>query len=103
VKRIYLSGPMSHYPEHNFPLFNAEADRLRGLGYEVVNPVDINPNPGTPWAECLKQDLAALLDCDTVALLPDWQASRGAMLEVHVARALGFAVVPCNIITKPAQ
>lgn len=90
MKRIYLSGPMTGIPEHNFPLFNAETARLRGLGYEVVNPVEVNPDTGTTWEECLRRDLAELLTCDTIALLPGWQQSRGALLEWHVAVKLGF-------------
>ena len=93
MKRVYISGPMSGMPEHNFPAFNAEADRLRGLGYDVVNPVDINPNVGTPWQECLRQDLLALLTCDTLALLDGWTGSSGAHLEMHVAHRIGMCIV----------
>lgn len=92
MKRVYLSGPMSGLPEHNFPAFNAEAARLRGLGYDVVNPVDINPDPGLSWHQCLRNDLAALLTCDGVALLDGWQGSAGAHLEVHVAHRLGMPI-----------
>ncbi|RCI66099.1 DUF4406 domain-containing protein, partial [Pseudomonas aeruginosa] len=28
IKRIYLAGPMTGLPEHNFPAFHAEAARL---------------------------------------------------------------------------
>ena len=93
MKRIYLSGPMSGLPEHNFPAFNAEAARLRALGYDVVNPVDINPDPGKSWHECLRADLAALLTCDTLALLPGWQGSTGAHLEMHVAHRIAMPIV----------
>lgn len=93
MKRIYISGPMSGLPDHNFPAFNAEAARLRALGYDVVNPVDINPDPGTSWHECLRNDLAALLTCDTLALLPGWQGSTGAHLEMHVAHRIAMPIV----------
>ena len=36
--KIYIAGPMSGLPEMNYPAFFAEATRLRGLGYEVINP-----------------------------------------------------------------
>jgi hypothetical protein len=32
MKRIYIAGPMTGLPEFNYPAFNAEAQRLRGLG-----------------------------------------------------------------------
>lgn len=102
-KRLYLSGPMSGIAEHNFPAFNAEAARLRGLGYEVVNPVDVNPDPGTSWHDCLRKDLQALLTCDTVALLPGWAKSQGAHLEMHVAHRVGMEIVIAADICLPVE
>ena len=93
MRRIYLSGPMSGIPDHNFRAFNAEAARLRALGYDVVNPVDINPDPGVTWHQCLRNDLQALLTCDTIALLYGWQNSNGAHLEIDVAHRIGMEIV----------
>ena len=93
MKRIYISGPMTGMPDLNIPLFNAEAVRLRALGYEVINPAELNPDPDTPWHECMRKDLMALLHCDTLALLPGWQNSAGAHLEMHVAHRVGINIV----------
>lgn len=93
MKRIYLSGPMSGLPNLNVPAFNAEAARLRALGFEVVNPAELNPGPDTGWHACMRNDLKALLDCDTLVLLPGWQRSSGAHLEMHVAHRVGMAIV----------
>jgi len=102
MKRIYVSGPMTGIKDHNFPAFNAETARLRALGYDVVNPVEVNPHPGTPWAECLKNDLRALLTCDTIALLPGWEGSRGAHLELQVAHRVELTIVTdsSSIVSK---
>lgn len=102
MKRIYISGPMSGMPEHNFPAFNAEADRLSSLGYDVVNPAKLNPEPGKSWHDCMRTDLIELLSCDTIALLPGWQKSQGAHLEMHVAHRVGIDIVESAGITKPA-
>lgn len=102
MKRIYISGPMSGMPEHNFPTFNAEATRLRGLGYDVVNPAELNPEPSKSWHDCMRTDLIELLSCDTIALLPGWQKSQGAHLEMHVAHRVGIDIVESAGITKPA-
>ena len=94
MKRIYLSGPMTGFPEHNFPAFNAEAARLRGLGYDVVNPVDLNPiEAQSSWHQCMRNDLAALLTCDALALLDGWNGSAGAHLEMHVAHRVGMEII----------
>lgn len=89
---IYLSGPMSGMPEFNFPAFHAEAARLRALGYKVVNPAEINVDGDKSWEECLRADIKALCDCDAVALLPGWENSKGAHLEVHIAHRLGLQI-----------
>lgn len=100
MKRIYLSGPMSGIAEFNFPTFNAEAARLRAAGFEVVNPVDINADPAKSWHDCLRADLAAMLDCDTIALLHGWEGSAGAQLEVHFAHRLGMQIVMAADLPK---
>jgi hypothetical protein len=90
--RIYIAGPMTGIDELNFPAFHAAAARLRALGHEVVNPAEINPDPGASWQTCMHADLAQLVTCDAIALLPGWEGSRGAELERHVAYALGMHV-----------
>jgi hypothetical protein len=90
--RCYIAGPMSGLPLLNFPAFHAAAARLRGLGVEVVNPAEINPDQAATWRDCMRADLKQLVDCDAVALLPGWEKSRGATLERHVALALGLRV-----------
>lgn len=93
MKLIYISGPMTGLPEFNFPAFHAEASRLRNLGYEVVNPAELNTDPSADWHECMRRDLAALMDCDAIALLDGWQKSAGAHLEMHIAHRIGIEIL----------
>lgn len=102
MKRIYLSGPMSGLPELNFAAFRAEATRLRALGFEVVNPAELNPDPFASWHACMRADLKALLDCDTIAMLDGWQGSSGAHLEMHVAHRVGLVIVDARSIGQAA-
>ena len=44
--KVYISGPMAGIENHNFPQFNALATKLRALGVDVVNPAELNPEPG---------------------------------------------------------
>jgi len=90
--RWYIAGPMTGYPGLNFPAFHREARRLRGLGHEVVNPAEINANPSARWEDCMRADIVELVTCDGIALLPNWERSRGAALEHHIAKALGMRV-----------
>lgn len=102
MKHIYVSGPMTGIPEHNFPAFNAETARLRSLGYTVSNPVEINPDVGTPWHECLRADIRAMMDCDTLALLPGWEMSAGANLELHIAHRVAMTIIASHQIQERA-
>lgn len=94
--RIYLSGPMSGLPDLNFPAFHAEAARLRALGYDVVSPAEVNPDHTMLWEQCLRADIKALCDCDAIALMPGWENSKGAHLELHIAHRLGIKVLMCE-------
>lgn len=104
MRRIYVSGPMTGFKDHNYPAFKTETARLRALGYEVVCPTEINPSETASertWAECLRRDLKEMLACDTIALLPGWRHSRGVSVELRVAQDLGFTVCLAEEITKP--
>lgn len=91
--KIYLSGPMTGLPDNNFPAFHAIAQALRDAGEDVVNPAEINPDASLSWEECMRADIKALCDCDAIYLLPGWEKSRGAHLELHVAHRLGLKVL----------
>ena len=84
---------MTGHPDLNFPAFHAEAKKWRDLGHEVVNPAELCPDPATPWHECMRKDIAALVTCDTIVLLPGWRQSRGATLEQHIAERLGMSQI----------
>jgi len=93
MKRIYIAGPMTNMPALNFPAFHAEAARLRALGYEVVNPAEVNADPTAGWHACMRADIAQLVTCDAVRLLEGWESSRGASLEAHIAHSLDMRLV----------
>lgn len=97
-KRLYLAGPMSGIKDLNFPAFHAEAARLRAMGYDIVNPAEINIDPNAGWLACMRADIKQLVDCDGVATLPGWVNSRGASLEVGIAHGLGLPVIEAAAI-----
>lgn len=90
--RTYIAGPMTGYPDLNFPAFHAAAAEYRAKGCEVLNPAEINPDPNAEWVDCMRQDIAALVTCGHVVMLDGWTASRGAVLEHHIASALGMTI-----------
>lgn len=97
-QRLYLAGPMSGIPQHNYPLFNRVARMLREQGHEVFNPAE-NQDAGA-WrsrAYYMRLDIPALLACDAIVVLPDWEGSRGANLEVWIAVDLEMPIYECMI------
>jgi hypothetical protein len=90
----YVAGPMSGRKDHNFPaFFDAEA-KLRRRGWIVINPAagHWNKKRDRPWRYYMIHDIAKLVHCDAVTVLPGWKKSRGARLEVTIARRLGMPV-----------
>ena len=104
--KIYIAGPMSGIKDWNFPAFFEAEEQLKELGYEVINPAhndgetleEALASAGTPerptnsWAYYMRRDLPGVLSVDALCVLPDWQKSKGASLEVQVAQALGLPI-----------
>ena len=95
VQHLYLSGPMSGYPDCNYPLFHAEAAVLRSHGYIVHNPAETG-DMGSQYTDLLREDIRTILDCDGVATLEGWWSSKGAQIEITVAGAIGLPVRPVH-------
>lgn len=94
--KIYIAGPMTGYPEHNFPAFHAAAEALRSLGHEVVSPAELDASDdhealaAVPWDWYLRRDIKLLVDCEAICMLEGWERSKGATLERYIAKALGM-------------
>ena len=102
---VYLAGPMTGYPEHNFPEFNRVAAYLRDvLEFNVLNPAEnFGGNPDHSRRVYFAADTDMLLLADTLVLLPDWQHSFGAVLEVAIAQRLGLAICEARWVQLPDQ
>lgn len=118
--RIYISGPMTGYPNSNRESFDKQAEYWRSLGHFVINPHDITSVFGsvheiamafaytygmlTSYNDDEKKamtrlarsvmdaDIAALRTCDRIVLLRGWQISRGAKAELAEAIRCGLEV-----------
>lgn len=101
--RYYLSGPISGDIAGNVKRFGEAVKELRARGYKVVSPVEIcddhlanmgTPNKVQPWDWYMRRDIEAMLDDSVtgIIMLPGWEFSQGARIELQVARALNFTV-----------
>jgi hypothetical protein len=91
--RCYIAGPMSGLPDYNFPAFHNKAAELRALGYDIVNPAELNAGNNGSWKDCMRVDIRELVTCDAIVPLPGWENSKGAKLEMHIAESLGLQVI----------
>ena len=95
--RIYLAGPMTGHPEHNFPAFHEAATKLTEAGWEVVNPADnFGGRTDLSRGSYLRIDVALLMQCDALAMLPGWHHSKGARLEYLLGCELGMPVIDAS-------
>ena len=100
-RRIYISGPMTGIePREYRRRFRETETILRRHGYGCINPCRVWPCR-FPWlfrlmnallgkrltyAVILAYDLLLLMTrADGIAMLPGWQASRGAQIENYVS------------------
>lgn len=91
--KLYISGPMTGYPSHNYPAFREAAGRLRAAGHEVLDPSE-NFGGATDRArhEYMRLDIQNVLAVEALYMLPGWQGSPGARLEVAIAQELGLPI-----------
>lgn len=93
---LYVSGPVTGIEDDNRPAFEEAARRLRAAGFAARIPHE-DIAPGTDWIPAMRMSLMAILaQADGLALLPGWERSKGACVEVYVARTLGMPVKPVD-------
>ena len=111
--KYYLAGPMTGIPQFNYPAFDEAAKFLRASEYDVVSPAELD-DPETrrmamsspdgalgsgcvndeTWGDFLSRDVKLIADeCKGVIVLPGWEKSRGARLEVFVALLCGYEIL----------
>ena len=93
MSKIYICGPMTGLPEHNYPAFHAAAKTLRAQGHTVVNPAELDHGDEKCWEDYLRRDIKGMMDCDTIAVLPGSDNSKGATFERMIAATLKFDVI----------
>ena len=106
IKTIYIAGPMSGYPQFNFPAFFAAQKVLESQGWKVYNPAQkdleasLDPTSvvtgdakkaiaaGFDFREAFGWDLDKVIRSDAVYMLRGWEHSPGAKAEHAAATAM---------------
>jgi len=100
IKSLYLSGGISGVQDYKSKFSRAHA-LASGCGFAVISPVLIGKlvnykmrKKGQPqWADYMRACIAVLSFCDTIAMLPGWEKSKGARIERRIALDLGLDVI----------
>lgn len=90
--KVYISGKVSGMEVEATKLFKKAEEDIKALGLIPVNPMTLNHIHDKSWSSYMKEDLKALLECDAIYLLPNWNQSKGAAIEHNIAVWLGIKV-----------
>lgn len=91
-KNVYLSGPITG--KKNYKGLFAFTEELVKLcdALRIYNPASDIPD-SLDYEDAMKRCVAALVEYDTIVMLPGWHTSRGARLERDIALACGINIV----------
>jgi len=93
-KTIYIAGPMSGITNLNWEAFDTKELQLTNEGWTCINPARLDREAGIDparvmgdydYTACALRDVEALLKCDAIYLMNNWQHSRGASWERALA------------------
>ena len=86
--KIYISGPITGFNlEERKNFFAQMAELAESIGFTAVNPFDNGLGPDADYAAHMLADIKMLIECKAILMLPDWDISCGAKLELNVAVA----------------
>ena len=94
MKKIYIAGKVTGEPLAECTMkFGLAQKTIENLGFIAINPLEVVGDWKTPWNEAMRKCLHALIDCDAIVLLNDWQDSKGAMIEQQLAQDLKLRMI----------
>lgn len=101
--KVYISGKISDLHVDDFTReFKKASNYLTELGHEPVNPIELNhdheyadllPTPLEKWCYYMDIDMQALIRCEAIFMLSNWQTSKGARIERAIAHEMGLPIM----------
>ena len=86
--KVYFSMPISgHDLQERMNYAESAKAALLNMYDEVVTPFDACPyDPNKSYGQCMRECIAALLECDKIVFDKRWYESNGCRIEAEVAR-----------------
>jgi hypothetical protein len=103
MTKIYISGPMTGFPDYNYPAFFEAESRLQFLlqNATVLNPARIDDNEEVKFQHdriyYIRKSIELILEATHVYVLPGWEKSEGAKLEIAIGKELGLTFIGENV------
>lgn len=91
--KVYISGKISGIEDDAPALFKMAELRIKALGHEAVNPMELPHDHGKTWHDYMREDIRAMCDCDAIYMLSNWADSKGAIVEHGLAATLGLRII----------
>ena len=93
MKVVYIAGMVTGLPyEDVVKKFNKAEELLLDRRFIVMNPTKLIPKD-TDWSTALYLCKKILRCCDVIALLSDWDESRGAIVEKEFAEDMNLEII----------
>lgn len=91
--KIYIAGKVSGENIHECTIKFGKAQKdLEALGYEAINPLAVVNDWKCTWHKAMRQCISRLMKADALLVLPDYQQSKGAMIERMIAELIEMPV-----------
>ena len=91
-KKVYLSGPITNVKNYKGLFIFANYLVRMCDARQIFDPTSQIPD-NLSYEEAMKRCVVALIECDTIVMLPGWHTSKGARLEYDIALACGINVI----------
>ena len=111
--KVYIVGPMGGRIDNNYSAFFDAESMITRLGHKAINPArldstdtnqdisealkdaiaSIKDNNKNGWEYYIRRDLSQLMEADALCVLPGWQDSRGASIEVNLANSVNMPIL----------
>lgn len=93
IKRVYISGKITGLPiQEVIRKFETAREKLQRFNFEVVNPLNNGLPFDAEWADQMGKDVALMLRCDAIYLLSNYSSSKGALIELAIARQMRMPI-----------
>lgn len=93
AKKIYIAGKVTGLPIHEVTMkFGSAQKELESKGFVAINPLEVVNDWQCDWQTAMKKCIKALIECDAIVLLPDWEESKGAKIERQLAENLQIEI-----------